>query len=252
MTDEQLIAEVREQFAGAVPNVLSRMREAGVLATHWPKIRSVLAEPEPIPDAVVQALLTVLTLRCSNIYCFVMHSLTLVELGATPIAIEELARVFDMPAIVADHERWSRALKLAWLTQLDGPQQAAADFALRRTCSATEHTKLMRVCEVGALLNDFVRDARVTLERDPVLEQLPAELRSLVPEFVQFHLRMNRTDARQRPVAAMCSVCRALRSTDDHWYPFDVARELLADDVLFSHGLCPRCLVGQETPPELH
>lgn len=251
MSDDDLLAEIRAQFSGTCPNVLRRMHEAGELAQHWPGIRAVLTESEPLPKAVVEALCVVMSLRCSQAYCFVMHSLTLFGQGATSIAIEDLARVFAMPAIVPDHERWSRVLKLAWLTRLDGPHRGAAAFILRQQCSEAELEQIERSCEVAELLNCFVADSRVALDGDPMLAQLPDELRRMIPEFVQFHIRLNHTDTEQRPVAAACSVCREIRSLDGGWYPLEVIQALLADDVLFSHGLCPRCMTEHGVPAKL-
>jgi hypothetical protein len=46
-------------------------------------------------------------------------------------------------------------------------------------------------------------------------------------------------------------VCREVRSTAGEWFPYAVASELLDDDALFSHGLCPGCLEDQGVPSEL-
>jgi hypothetical protein len=72
------------------------------------------------------------------------------------------------------------------------------------------------------------------------------EVRRRLPDFVKFHVQMNRSDP-ERPVASMCSVCRRVRSTDGEWHPFEIARELLRTDALFSHGLCEPCLATFET-----
>jgi hypothetical protein len=242
--DPKIFDEIRFLYSGTIPNAFLRMDEAGVLDGYWPKFRAAIAGP--LPTAVVDAMFVVFSARCGDAYCFVFHSLSLLTLGASVIAIEELERLFDMPAIVAEHERWSRVLKLAWLAEFDESQQTAADFMLRRICSDDEYAQIMSLRAVAVEIADFIAVHGVTLEHDPsfaqVLAQVPEEFRGLVPTFVQFHSRMNPSDPEQRPVAVMCSMCREIRSTDGEWYPFEFARSLLGADVLFSHGLCDGCL----------
>lgn len=248
MTEDEILAEIHGIF-GDCPLVFQRMREAGELERQWPQIRAVEIEPGPIPGAVVQAMLGLLALRCSSSYCFTMHSLTLAGEGASLLAIAELARAFDMPPIVDDHERWSRVLKLAWLARVDGEQREAADFLLRQFCSEEEYAQIQLIYEVDGTLTGFTPG--LDPREDPILPHLPAELRAVIPEFVHFHVQVGQRDAGDRPVSVMCSVCRQVRSTAGDWYPYGVARELLDDDALFSHGLCPGCLEDQGVPPEL-
>ncbi|PRQ01996.1 hypothetical protein ENSA7_56640 [Enhygromyxa salina] len=252
METDETLDQIRDVFNGTVPNVFRRMHASGELERNWPPIRAVLVEPEPLPPEVVQALFIVLSLRCSSYYCFVLHSLTLSTQGATQISIGELARVFDMPAVTPEFDRWSRVLKLTWLSQFDGPQQHAAEYLLRRNCSDAEYQQVLRVHAANQVINSFTVDPELKLDGEPMLDSFPAELRALVPEFVRFYMETTSGSSPKRPVCTMCSVCRDVRAVDEQWYPLAVAGELIPKGVLFSHGLCSGCLVSEGVPSELH
>ena len=64
-------------------------------------------------------------------------------------------------------------------------------------------------------------------------------------------MRVNHSDPESRPVSAMCCMCRQVQAVGEQWYPFAAAEQLLADDVVFSHGVCPTCLEAQGVPAEL-
>lgn len=247
MSEQQFLAEIQEIFS-SLPKVFSRMREDGALTLHWPGIRAVLVDPEPLSPAAVQALFIVFSLRCSSAYCFVLHSLTLSTQGANKIGIEELARVFDMPECEPEHQRWSRLLKLAWLAHYEGPQREAADLLLRRECSEAEYNQIHAVYTANKAINSYTVDPPLELAGEPMLDTFPEELQSMVPEFVQFHMRSLQCETREQPVAAMCSVCRQVRSIDEQWYPYEAARKLLSEDTLFSHGLCEACVSREGIP----
>ncbi|NVB37883.1 hypothetical protein G6O69_08555 [Pseudenhygromyxa sp. WMMC2535] len=236
-----VIDEIRSLFGGGVPELYQRMAEQGVLEARWPEIRKILVEPAPLPPQVVQALLAILSLRCVNTYCFVYHSLSLVQMDASVIEIDELAQLFSMPAIVPNHERWSRLLKLTWLACREGPHQRAADLRLRKACDFAEYERIMQVCDAGLAINRFNSATPSQLDGDEGIERMPAQLRAMIPNFVHFHARHVSGSAQSRPVSTICSSCQALRSTEDEWYPYDVAAELLDPNTLFSHGLCPAC-----------
>ena len=245
--DESIVAEIHGVF-DSLPKVFESMREAGELQRHWPGIRSVLVEPEPLTPAVVQALFRVYSLRCSNHYCFVLHSLSLAKLLGAPdstrVTLAELGRVFELPANQPEAERWGRVLRLAWLSQRAGPQRDAAEHLLRQLCSPEEHERILAVHTANQTLNRFTIAHRLTLADEPMIETFPSELQALIPEFVQFYMREH-DEGQPRPVSSMCSMCRSVRSTDARWYPYDAARELLVEGALFSHGLCPACLEAE-------
>lgn len=255
-----MLTQVRAVFGGTVPKVFARMHAAGALARHWPGIHCVLTQPEPLSPAVVQALFSVFSLRCSNAYCFVLHSLSLLagaleapedpeRITAGKLEIAELARVFDMPALEPENERWSQLLKLAWLAHFDGPQRQSADFLLARLCSKAEYEQIAAVHAANAAINSYtVAPSSLDLVDEPMLAIFPPELRALVPDFIRFHMDTDNGKSEPRPVSTMCSICRSLRDTDERWYPYEVAAKLLPQDVLFSHGLCRSCLDAQQVP----
>jgi len=251
--DEDILAEIQDIF-GSLPRVFERMAEAGELQQHWPSIYAVLVEPAPLSPVVVQALFRLYSLRCAASYCFVLHSLTLSSLLGWPaskrVSLAELGRVFELPNSEPDHDRWSRILRLAWLAEGEGPHRAAADFLLRELCSADEHAQIHAVYRANRAINRFTLEPPLALDGEPMLDTFPPELRALVPDFVQFHMREHGSDV-ERPVSSMCSVCRKVRATDGQWWAYASIVELLADDVLFSHGLCPSCLEAEGVPPEL-
>lgn len=242
---EQALQEIRARFGG-VPNVFARMHEVGDLAANWPRLRGLYDDSTPgsIPHVVVVALLAALALRCRQNYCFVLHSLAIVGAGVDKIEIEQLARLLAVPSSVPDRERWDRIVRLAWLAEGSGAHRHAAAHALKLECTADEHEEVLHVCTSGALLTSYVARFGLSVELEPTLAQLPAQLRELVPEFVSFHTAQ-RDDERdtQRPVSVTCSMCRKIRSTtDQRWYPHETAIALLPRDVLFSHGLCQPCV----------
>ena len=239
--------EVRSIF-NSLPQVFERMHEAGELERHWPNIRRVLVEPAPLSPAVVQALFIVFSVRCSSSYCFALHMLSLSAFGATEVSLANLGQLFDMPTIEPDHERWSRLLKLSWLAHYEGPERGPADYLLRRECSEAEYERIGQVHRANAAINSFTVAPGLSLEDEPMVETFPAELQALVPTFIKFHMLTDGANPQMRPVGTMCSICRQIRDVEGQWFPRAAIDELLAKDMLFSHGLCERCLEEQGVP----
>jgi hypothetical protein len=242
MLEAAVSSEIRAMF-GSMPLVFARMQESGDLVHNWPGIRELYTHPEPLRHEVVHALMAALALRCRRGYCFVLHSLALVEADAKPLEIAKLARLLKVPDVVPDAERWTRVVRLAWLADAPGPQRRAAAYALELECTPEEHAQVLHTCAVGALLTSYVDRYDLDVAEEPGLDLMPAELRALVPDFVQFHANIGAGHGvGERPVCTVCSYCGAVRvAAGATWYPREIAASLLPDNALFSHGLCSVC-----------
>ncbi|NVB42939.1 hypothetical protein G6O69_34275 [Pseudenhygromyxa sp. WMMC2535] len=236
------------EFYGYFPLLFQTMERVGELEEAWPPIRALHLEHEPLPRPVVDAIFATMGLRCGSDFCFVFHSLALIGAGAKKVEIDDLGRFLQLPDVVPDRERWDRIVRLNWLAEAPGRHQRAAAFALEQACSPAEYAKVRLTCTVSGLLSKYTElgniDANAVLGEPPVLA-MPPEFRALIPDFVQFHSELHRVldpSAAAIPVASMCSSCKAVRTKDGEWYPGDVASELLPADVMFSHGLCERCV----------
>lgn len=235
------VDEIKAMY-GMFPLILRRIDEAGDLEEQWPFIRSVWMNPAPLPSAVLNSLMAVLGLRCREDYCFVVHSMYLATEGAEPEAVEQLGRYFTVPAFVPDADRWSRVVGLAWIADGKGPQADVARHALELEVTPDELGKIDDACRMAEMLIGYISRYDIRLEDENGLAMLPESVRALMPEFIEFHMRLRESDPGERPVATTCASCLKVRATTDrNWYPRDAVTKVLPEDVLYSHGLCEPC-----------
>lgn len=235
----ELLDEVR-RVAGVVPRIVQHMAATGELEEHWPALRHIYEAAEIPRPEVLGGLLATLTLRCAEPYCFVVYGARLCALDVRldPCA---LGQRYLFPAIVPDHQRWSRVLGLLVLLDIEGPHRRTAEHALRSYTSAAQFDSLRHLVTAAHLLMSYSARHPIDVAEERDLDALPGSVRARIPELVRFHAEFN---GRPRPLPALCSGCRKVQTcADEGWLPLELAAERLPQGVAYRHGLCPGCEV---------
>lgn len=236
--------QVSEFFEGKIPNIFSEMHRRRVLQMYWPSIAPVLGNGGRTNPVVVHALMVVLSTRCSNNYCFVMHSCMLAKHGLSDSEISTLVRELRLPRRIEGGERWGKLLELAFLAHT-GSGEVFVDY-LERLATAEEYREIAQICIAMGILNSFAEfyPENVSYRSDELLGE-EDQLQLEIGDLVKYHEALAgdglRATTKCRPVTTLCALCKRVRDREGHWYSLETVLATLERDTAFSHGYCEAC-----------
>jgi hypothetical protein len=243
------ITEVRELFVGQVPLIFLVMEDHGVLEVYWPLVRRCLRERKAIPeDAIIHALMVVLSTRCTNSYCFILHSYFLMGLGFTQEEIYTLVRELTIPPRIEGHARWGKIIQYIFMAQQSPASRAKLVKALRISTTPQEYEEIVHVCIAMRALNAYAEFfyGEVLSQEDGLIYGKDTQISLPIPDLISFYTRFagNGSSAEassEQPVAIICAECKRIKDPSGDWYALEIALPKLAKNTLFTHGFCVPC-----------
>lgn len=212
------IIDINKLFGDKVPIVVTVAFKHGLGTALMELNRSVyLNEKNTIPVSVLESIQGLLMSRCENNYCQMMHTNSLVELGASFDEIKLLIEEARLPLSSQVDSKWQDVLILCFYQFRKKTPDSEIDEGLKSLLSENEYQDLrMLFCFIELhyfILNHFKDEVNIGLES--ILLGEPERVKKL--KTYTSALDNGKTEE----VYTLCSVCKDIKQDDNSWMPIE-------------------------------
>ena len=200
--------------------------------------RKGIAEP-----LVIEALLSLALLHCSNRYCFVMHSLRLSHFDLNSKEVISLFDSMNFPETVAESEKWSEVLRITFDLFKNKTESYCKNIdAVSVLLSKDEFLHYRNILALIAFLEflSHFYHKEVFIENESTIAMYKKEVDVYIKYYEEYKSK-NKNDLRL-PVLVICSYCNALKDNNGTWHHVLDILPSIPLNATFTHSICDKCL----------
>ncbi|MBF0430050.1 MAG: hypothetical protein HQK83_02135 [Fibrobacteria bacterium] len=220
-----------------------------MLPTYFPILKKMFVEDNSgsIPLLIRKSIAAALSTKCSSTYCFIGHSMYLINNGISQEELSIILQQFQFPSRIPDHSKWSQVLKWAYIfgnSSLTNPFQTKdIDMAISNTLSEDERQELFNLIMGNMILNRFSEyyTEDISWQYDIPKGKKGEQFKALALDLVSFYHKVSDKHTKTRPVITMCMHCKDVRDSSGIWHAFETSLSTIEKDSMFSHSICPTC-----------
>lgn len=240
---EEMTAEIKDIFPNHFPTILKTAFDHSYLEGMLPLFKRVYRQCKAIKDpALIESLLTTALYHCSHQYCYIVHASLLLQTGTKLAEVKNLTELLRLPESIENRIKWNNLLKMTFYMFRDDSVTHRNIDAAKKLLTSDEfedYTHILAFASKLKLLIYFFRE-EIDFEKEVELLTEELQIRDEIKDLVNYY-----ETSKERlnvPVISMCMYCKDVRNSDGHWFPIEIGVKAMKKDVLFSHGVCDRCL----------